>query len=206
MASVDRRLVHCLELGADQDAAGELVGYDNPDYAGQLAEVTAFAGGSTWARIMFERKMLGEDYWARQAALRPRVYPTVAATTDALVRGESIIAPLAYAIVALKRRDGAPRAMCSRRRRAVVLFRGGHPENRDAPSRGAALLDWSLSEEGQAFMIRELGHLTALKVPPLQPEGFDPAIEKLWFANITEFDRLRAAWLDEWSKVYGFRQ
>ncbi len=40
-----------------------------PEYGdGQIAQVIAQSGGTTWTRVMFERQVLGEDYWARQAA------------------------------------------------------------------------------------------------------------------------------------------
>ena len=39
------------------------------------AQVFAQSGGTTWTRIMFERQVLGEDYWAKQAATHPVLYP-----------------------------------------------------------------------------------------------------------------------------------
>ncbi|MEA2874540.1 MAG: iron(III) transport system substrate-binding protein, partial [Hyphomicrobiales bacterium] len=80
-----------------------------PDYAGgQIAQVIAQSGGTTWTRIMFERQVLGEDYWAKQAATKPKLYPSGAPLSDSLVRGEVSIAPLVYNIIYPKERDGAP--------------------------------------------------------------------------------------------------
>ena len=45
---------------------------------------------------MFERQVLGEDYWAKQAATKPVLYPSGAPMADALVRGEISIGPLLY--------------------------------------------------------------------------------------------------------------
>src|SRR5438045_213334 len=46
-----------------------------PEYAnGQIGQVIGPSGGTTFARIMFERQVLGEDYWAKQAAVKPRLY------------------------------------------------------------------------------------------------------------------------------------
>ena len=56
------------------------------------------------------------------------------------------------------------------------------------------------------MLIRDLGHLTALKAPPLNPPGLDPNVQKLWFADRAESERVRPAWLEEWAKAYGFRQ
>jgi len=177
-----------------------------PQNAGQLGQATAFAGGSSWTRIMFERKVLGEDYWAKQAALKPRIYPTVAATTDALIRGEVAVAPVTYAIVVPKQRDGAPlKSVFPKEGVPSFIFASGITKTAANPAAARLYLDWCLSAEGQAFLIQELGHMTALKVPPVQPAGLDTGAG-LWFPDRTESDRLRVAWLEEWSKLFGVRQ
>src|SRR5215467_2905786 len=68
-----------------------------PEYGKkQIGQVFAASGGTTWTRIMFERQTLGEDYWKKQAATNPVLYPSGAPASDALVRGEVSIAPLLY--------------------------------------------------------------------------------------------------------------
>ena len=42
-----------------------------PQYDKLIGEVFAESGGTTWTRIMFERQVLGEDYWAKQASTHP---------------------------------------------------------------------------------------------------------------------------------------
>src|SRR6185295_1340278 len=51
-------------------------------YNTQLGQVVGPSGGTTWTRIMFERQVLGEDYWARQAALNIALYPSGAPLSD----------------------------------------------------------------------------------------------------------------------------
>src|SRR6201990_2338664 len=65
----------------------------------QIGQVVGPSGGTTWTRVMFERQVLGEDYWQKQAALGIALYPSGAPTSDALVRGEISIAPLVYNII-----------------------------------------------------------------------------------------------------------
>ena len=68
-----------------------------PEYGNkQIGQVFAPSGGTTWTRAMFERQVLGEDYWKKQAADAPALYPSGAPLSDALVRGEISIAPLLY--------------------------------------------------------------------------------------------------------------
>src|ERR1700744_3994252 len=47
-----------------------------PEYDKQTGQVFAESGGTTWTRIMFERPVLGEDYWKNQAATPPILYPS----------------------------------------------------------------------------------------------------------------------------------
>jgi iron(III) transport system substrate-binding protein len=152
-----------------------------PEYGPKLiGQVVAPSGGTTWTRVMFERQVLGEDYHKRQAATQPVLYPSGAPLSDALVRGEVSIAPLLYNIVYVKKRDGAP----------VEIF---------FPPEG-------LSQEGQAFMIKEQGNLTALKEPPAYPPGWDPKVVKTWAPDFQQYVALQKDWIEEWNKTYGYRQ
>src|SRR5882757_9066990 len=54
-----------------------------PQYDKLTAQVFAQSGGTTWTRIMFERQVLGEDYWAKQASTHPVLYPSGAPMSDA---------------------------------------------------------------------------------------------------------------------------
>ena len=179
-----------------------------PEYGNkQIGQVIAPSGGTTWTRIMFERQVLGEDYWAKQAATKPQLYPSGAPLADALVRGEAVIAPLIFNAILPKKRDGAP----------VEIFfppegvpsspyATGIPKTAANPNAARLFMDWSLSEEGQAFTIKDQGNLTALKVPPFLPEGFDPKVAKVWVPEYSQFVSLRDKWIEEWNTVYGYRQ
>ena len=47
-----------------------------PEYGNkQIGQVVGPSGGTTWTRVMFERQVLGEDYWKKQAATQPALYP-----------------------------------------------------------------------------------------------------------------------------------
>ena len=74
------------------------------------------------------------------------------------------------------------------------------------PNAAKLFLNWCMSEEGQEFQIKELGYLTALKNPPLNPPGYDPKVIKAWAPNFEQYVKLRDQWVEEWNKVYGYRQ
>jgi iron(III) transport system substrate-binding protein len=178
-----------------------------PEYGdGQIAQVIAQSGGTTWTRIMFERQVLAEDYWARQAATKPKLYPSGAPLSDSLVRGEVTIAPLVYNIIYPKERDGAPvKTFFPPEGVPIVPYGSGIPKTAQNPNAARLYLEWQLSEEGQTFGIKQHGNLTSLKVPPLLPAGFAKDT-KVWVPKFAEFEALYGKWIEEWNKVYGYRQ
>ena len=136
-----------------------------PEYGNkQIGQVIAPSGGTTWTRVMFERQVLGEDYWKKQAATNPVLYPSGAPTSDSLVRGEISIGPLLYNIVYTKTKDGAPIQIFFPPEGAPVNpYASGIPKTATHPNAAKLFLNWNLSVEGQTFMIKELGNLTSLK-------------------------------------------
>jgi iron(III) transport system substrate-binding protein len=179
-----------------------------PEYGdGQIGQVIAPSGGTTWTRIMFERQVLGEDYWARHAANKPRLYPSGAPLSDALVRGEVAIAPLIYNIIYPKQRDGAPVATFFPPEGVpIVPYASGIPKTAQSPNAARLYMDWLLSDEGQVYSIRQHGNMTSLKNPPLMPEGFDQKTTKVWVPNFEQFETLNVKWIEEWNRTFGYRQ
>ena len=144
---------------------------------------------------------------SRLASIQPRIYPTNAVTSDALVRGEVTVAPVTYPAIVPKIRDGAPLGYVFPTEGVpCFFFAAGITAVAKRPAAAQLYLDWSLSEEGQTVLIRDLGHLTALKTAPLNPPGLDPGVQKLWFPDRTEADRVRVSWLKDWARAYGVRQ
>jgi len=162
-----------------------------PQYDKQIGQVFAQSGGTTWTRIMFERQVLGEDYWAKQAATHPVLYPSGAPMADALVRGEIAIGPLLYNVIYQKKKDGAPIEIFFPPEGAPVNpYATGIPKTAAHPNAAKLFLNWCLSKEGQSFMIKELGNLTSLKTPPACREGFDPKVVTAWYPNFDQYVKL----------------
>jgi iron(III) transport system substrate-binding protein len=180
----------------------------NPQYGPKkIGQVIAPSGGTTWTRIMFERQVLGEDYWKKQAATQPVLYPSGAPTADALVRGEISVAVLLYNIAYMKKRDGAPVDIIFPSEGVPLnYYAAGVTKTAANPNAAKLFLNWNMSNEGQAFHIKELGYLSALKTPPLNPPGYDPKVIKPWAPNFDQYVKLRNEWIDEWNKTYGYRQ
>lgn len=179
-----------------------------PEYAGgKIGQVIGPSGGTTWTRIMFERQVLGEDYWAKQAATKPVLYPSGAPLSDALVRGEVLVAPLVLNAIFPKKRDGGPvEIFFPPEGTPIIPFASGIPKTAKSPNAARLFLDWCLSDEGQAFTITNQGNLTSLKDPPAVPAGYDPKLSKVWLPDFAQFQSLHDKWLEEWNTTYGYRQ
>ena len=178
------------------------------EYKGKkIGQVVGPSGGTTWTRIMFERQVLGEDYWKKNAALEIALYPSGAPTSDALVRGEISIAPLLYNIIYTKIVEGAPaETVFAPEGVPIIPYADGIPKTSKSPNAAKLFMNWRLSKEGQAFQIEKLGNITSMKEPPAFPKGWDPKAVKVWVPKFDEFEKLRASWLEEWNKTYGYRQ
>jgi iron(III) transport system substrate-binding protein len=179
-----------------------------PEYGNkQIGQVIAASGGTTWTRIMFERQVLGEDYWAKQAKTNPALFPSGAPMSDAMVRGEISLGPVQYTAVFPKQRDGAPLEMIFPPEGVPITpYASGIPKTAAHPNAARLYLNWCLSVEGQAFMNKHQGNLSSLKKQPVYPKGFDPDKVKVWVPNFEQFVALHKDWVEEWNKTYNYRQ
>jgi len=179
-----------------------------PEYGKkQIGQVIAASGGTTWTRVMFERQVLGEDYWKKQAATDPVLFPSGAPLGDAIVRGEVTMGPILYNAIFPKQRDGAPVEMVFAPEGAPVNpYASGIPKTAAHPNAAKLFLNWCMSVEGQTFMITQQGNLTSLKKAPFYPKGFDPAKVKLWVPEFKQYVALHKQWIEDWNKTYNYRQ
>jgi iron(III) transport system substrate-binding protein len=179
-----------------------------PEYGNaQIGQVIGPSGGTTMTRIMFERQVLGETYWAKQAAVKPRLYPSGAPLSDALVRGEVSIAPLLLTIILPKQRDGAPvKIFFAPEGVPVNPYASGIPKTAKSPNAARLFLDWMLSPEGQTESIKTHGNMTVLKNPSALPDGFDRKVHKIWIPDFKKAEEVHDKWLAEWNQIYGNRQ
>ena len=181
-----------------------------PEYGNKkIGQVIAPSGGTTWTRIMFERQVLGEDYWKKQAATQPIALSVGrAAVRRAGARRSARSRVLLYNIIYIKKRDGAPVEIFFPPEGVPLnYYAAGITKTAANPNAAKLFLNWCMSEEGQAFMIKELGYLTALKKPPFNPPGYDPTGDQdLGRRTSTQYVKLRDGWIEEWNKTYGYRQ
>ena len=176
-----------------------------PEYKGKLGLVIAGSGGTTWTKVMFQRQVLGLDYWKAIAAQQPRLFESNGPTATAVVRGEVALAMLLTNAALPLERDGAPIK--------VVYPKEGLPTTpgtagifKTAPNPNAAklFLNWFLSVEGQNVMVDKLGFASLLKGTK-PPPGATGEV-KLWVPNNKEYEELRDGWIEEWNVMYGYKR
>src|SRR5437763_3457453 len=169
-----------------------------------LGQTVVAAGGGPFNRAMFERKVLGEDYWTKQAALKPALFPSQALMVDAMIRGEIAIAPLVTNLAIPLTAQGAPlKWFFAPEGVPVTVFCAGIPKGAGHPNAAKLFLDWALSREGQALMV-DLGSFSSLAQAPMPP-GVDAKAIKTWYPDDMEIEKIFKAWTDDWNKAYNYR-
>ena len=201
---------------AYNSAAGEepAEDLDGPHQAGiratsRSARWSRPSGGTTWTRIMFERQVLGEDYWEKQAATRLALYPSGAPRPTRWCAARSRSRRCSTT-------SSTPRSATARRSRSffppegvpVNPYAERRPEDRGkSPNAAKLFLNWCLV--GGRPDLHDQGarqpHLAEGRRRSI-PEGFDPKVVKVWVPNFEQFEKLRAGWVEEWNKIYGYRQ
>lgn len=172
----------------------------NPRYKGALGEVTILTGGSGWTRSLFQRSELGREYWQSLANNKPRLYPSGVPMTDAMIRGEVSVGALVVNQALPKIKEGAP-LTCSFGPEGVPAKPQviGITKTAASPNAAQLYLNWVLSAEGQAFIVKNWYMFSALEGAPT-PEGGEKA--KLWFVDREQSKRVRKEWTDDWVQMF----
>jgi iron(III) transport system substrate-binding protein len=178
----------------------------SPEYtAAGLGQTIALAGAGPFTRVMFEREIFGRDYWIRQAALKPKLYPSQSPMADALIRGEIGVGPLVTQAVIPLEQQGAPlKWFFGPEGVPVTIFCAGIVNGCAHPNAARLFMDWSLSPEGQALLVT-LGAFSALKDGPVPP-GVDKSALKPWIPSVDAYARVVGPWTEEWNHDFGYRQ
>jgi iron(III) transport system substrate-binding protein len=179
----------------------------DPKWKGkQIAQVIAGGGGPTWNRALFERQVLGPDYWAKIAANETLLFPSGAPATDSIIRGEAKVGAQQTNIVIPRQKEGAPIG-CVIPPEGVPLtsYGAGIPKTATNVNAARLFLNWMLSREGQEVFVRESGGFSALIDGPM-PDALDIKAIKPWFPKMEDYINLQAGWVDEWNRLHNYRQ
>ncbi len=177
-----------------------------PEFKGRLGVVTVLTGGSGWLRAAFERKFMGKDYWPALAKNQPKIYPSGVPLMDAMVRGEIAVGAVLMNQFTSAKDTGAP-VECVFGKEGIPVNplkgRGGITKTSAAPNAAKLFMNWSLSLEGQTYVVEKMARVSGLTTAPRLP-GVTAAMS-LWEPQDEE-EKQKAAWIAEWSTVFNYRQ
>ncbi len=173
---VDLGLVDRLQLRDREESAEDWMDLTKPEYNKQIGQIFAPSGGTTWTRTMFERQVLGEDYWTKQAATEVVLFPSGAPPPMRWCGAKSRLCRRSTTSCSPKQRDGAPiDIFFAPEGMPATPYATGVPKTAANPNAAKLFLNWCLSDEGQTFMIKEQGVLTSLRMPRsiarVRPQG-----------------------------------
>ena len=179
-----------------------------PEYGNkQIGQVVGPSGGTTWTRTMFERQVLGDDYWKKQAAVGIALYPSGAPLSDSLVRGEVSIAPAALQRH-LHEEEGrrAGRDLLPAGRRADEHVRRRHHQDGRQSERGQAVPELgavrgSADVHDQGARLPHRAEDAAGLSAGLRSQG-----RQAVGAQLRAVREAARGWIEEWNKTYGYRQ
>jgi iron(III) transport system substrate-binding protein len=173
----------------------------DPKWKGAIG-VEGSDSGTQHLQYYLIKEKLGERFWGKFAANRPRAYGGSGAVLNALLSGEIKVAlcALSYAIVrhrqlaaapitAIWPEEGVPVSM------APLAILAGAPH----PNAARLFVDWVLSAEGQGEMTRLVGAYSAradVPAPPGQPAKgeFTPLLVTDWDAFAATTGDFQRTW------------
>src|SRR5262249_12513489 len=104
----------------------------------------AIAGGGPWTLAMFQRQVLGKQYWDELAATKPRLFPSGASMLDALIRGDVAVAPITtQMVVPLSAQDAPVKWVIADEGMPTTTFAAGILLAAAHPKAAKLFLDWS---------------------------------------------------------------
>ena len=198
------------QLVSEEDAPAGFMDLLDPQWEGQIIQPFAGIGGSGWSMALFQRQVLGEDYWADLAAQNPTIGQSSAGIAEEVARGEFPVTINAITTTMGAVRDGAPIT--------VVFPEEGTPTFPYAlslaadgpnPNAGQLYMNWRNSLRGLSFGVETVGTYVGHPDAPA-PMGADderlPSFEEIqpWAPDADDWVNLREEWVAEWNEAYNF--
>lgn len=198
------------QLVSEEDAPKGFMDLLDPRWENQIIMPFAGIGGSGWAMALFQRQVVGEDYWERLAAQNPTIGQSAAGIAEEVARGEFPITINAITTTLGAVRGGAPIT--------VVFPEEGVPtfpyalsvaSNGPNPNAARLYMNWRNSLRGLSFGVEIFGTYVGHPDAPA-PMGVDnvrlPSFTEIkpWAPDADSWVNLREPWVAEWNAIYNF--
>jgi iron(III) transport system substrate-binding protein len=175
----------------------------DPKWSGRIASVHVGGGGLPWALYYFLRKDIDPDYWAKLAALKPQMFDGGGAVVNAVASGKADLGLVGGSVSYGAIRDGAP-LVESMPADGVpgVVFSIAVLKAAKHPNAARLFVNWYLSKEGQAELVRLRGVDSPRKDvdPPPGRNSATPA--RIVVPTVAETQPVRAEWTKQWFEIF----
>lgn len=183
----------------------------DPKFKGEIGIQQAGAGGMSWNVTLFQRKVLGDDYWAELAANDPRLYSSMSPLSDDLARGELTVGAVTVGLIRNLVQAGAPVSLNVPEEGApAVPILIGVTSVAPHPNAAKLYVNWVMSRRGGKVItdvIADWASNPAVPPPDLTEYGITlPSSDKLWIANADDWVNLRDPWVAEWDQIFRVNQ
>ena len=177
-----------------------------PEFGKQhLGQTVIGSGGAPFNRAMFERKVIDENYWTKQAAFKPALFPSQAPMVDAMIRGEISIAPLVTNLAIPLALQGAPiKWFFGPEGVPVTVFSAGMAKVA-APSPCRQIIS-RLGPVARRPGLDGRARLVLVAGAGADAPGRRPKTIKTWYSDEDEVEKVFKSWTDDWNKAYNYRQ
>lgn len=162
-------------------------------------------GGSAWVVALFQRQVLGEDYWADLAAQNPAVFSGNAPLAESLTRGEIEVGTASPGVILRAKREGAPVDVVfpSEGFPAFVSFLT-IPKSAENVNAAKVYLNWATSECGENEIKSISGdYMSNTKVSAPSIDDTEMPESGPWVPSTEDWLDLRDAWSREYRQVFG---
>jgi iron(III) transport system substrate-binding protein len=174
----------------------------------KLGIVNAGAGGTVQGLAAFQEDHLGKDYWAKLAALKPRIFDTTSVQLEAMARGEILAGTAGFNSTYGAEKSGAPVKLVVPEDGISGTFNMQGLTTTGSKSAAAKLfMNWTWSKAGQNFAAAQgfVAARTDIDQVPTGEYQLPKASDPSFIVYTPDEARTRGADIvSRWNKTFNF--
>lgn len=176
----------------------------------QIGIVQGGSGGSTAALTHFQLSQLGQGWLTKFAALKPRIFDSVGASSASLARGEIAVSTQILSGVNVAAGKGAPiKFIVPKEGMATFDSFIGVTSTASHPAAAKTFLLWTLSKRGQAAVAKVGEYPVRSDVAPPEVMGVKlPALnsKQVFRFSVADSEKFTAPELKIWNTTFGYNK
>lgn len=175
----------------------------NPRWSGRITMPSIDVGGSAFSLYAYLRDDIDKGFWKQLAALKPRIFPSVAPTLADLVRGESHIMLGGVATTIEQIENGAPLDVVFPSEGLIsFVLAGGITSVAKNPNAAKLYMNWITSRRGSEVMATTAAYGPHPDAAPPRLAGLEfPTVDNVRIISAEKWERVRDSYITEWRDV-----